>query len=756
MSQLSSPVAQVPRSGTPPRAVPATRPSLAAAATALFSATVFVSAALLFFVEPMFAKMVLPLLGGSPAVWTTCVVFFQAVMLLGYAYAHVSARYLSASRQMALHMVLILAVGLTLPVVIPEGWAPPTEGTPILSLLMLLSVALGAPFFVVSATAPLLQKWFSRTGHPSAHDPYFLYAASNVGSIAALLAYPFLVEPWWPLSLQSRGWSAGFLSFGALTLVCAILATRFRSEQSPVSDAEAQSALPDHTAVTWANRTYWVALAAIPSSLMLAVTMFLSTDVAAVPLLWTVPLALYLLTFVIVFSKRPFVSRGAALSVMTFFVLPLIVVIILGVPGPAWLIMPLHLLGFFATALVLHGELARTRPSARHLTEFYLWMSVGGLVGGVFNTLIAPVVFVGVVEYPLAIVLACALRPRVQGDDWRVGSADLGLAFAFGVAGTAVLMGVTWEMPGVIVSLGLGLAAILYVACAKRPLRLAGAVGLIVLMSSVLVTRGGDLLYAERTFFGVIRVQADENTNRHSLLHGSTLHGEQSLDPASRGEPLSYYSRTGPIGQALDAFDSRLDRVGVIGLGAGSLGAYAQPGQQWTFYELDPAVERVARTSEFFTYMQACGSRCRVVLGDARLSLRADVAARHDALILDAFSSDAIPLHLLTRQAIALYLDRLSEGGMLAFHISNRHIDLEPMLGALASDLGLSARIQRHQPESDSLATRSNWVLMTRRPEDLGPLQEDERWQPLRQGSGRIWTDDYSDIVSVLIRPSLW
>jgi spermidine synthase len=725
----------------------------AAAATALFSATVFVSAALLFLVEPMFAKMVLPLLGGTPAVWTTCVVFFQAVMLLGYAYAHIVAHYLTPSRQMALHAVLLLAVGLTLPVVIPPGWTPPVEGTPIPSLLLLLSTALGAPFFVVSATAPLLQKWFSRTSHPSAHDPYFLYAASNLGSIVALLAYPLVVEPWLPLTVQSSSWAVGFSSFALLTIVCAVLAARFRPRRAAVEEG-VEASRPAPGAVTWIRRGHWVALAAVPSSLMLAVTTFLSTDVAAVPLLWTVPLALYLLTFVIAFSTRPLVSRRLALNAMAVLALPLIVVLILGVPGPAWLIMPLHLAGFFASSLVLHGELARTRPSTRHLTEFYLWMSVGGLAGGVFNTLIAPVVFVGVTEYPLAIVLACALRPRDSRDGARISVVDVGLAVAFGTVGAAALAAFTAEVSMAFASLGLGLAAALYTACAQRPLRLFAAVGAMVALSSLFVKGDGDLLHAERTFFGVIRVRENPETHRRTLLHGSTLHGEQSLDPALRHEPLSYYHRTGPIGQAIEALGARFERVAAIGLGAGSLAAYADQGQQWTFYELDPSIERIARAPEFFTYLQDCGSRCDVVLGDARLSLRSDASARYDAIIIDAFSSDAIPTHLLTRQAVTLYLQRLTQGGMLAIHISNRHLDLEPVLGALAGELGLEARIQRHRPESGTGASASNWVVMTRSLEAMGPLRVDERWQPLTGEGTRVWTDDYSDIVSLLIKPT--
>jgi spermidine synthase len=716
-----------------------------------FGAALFLSAALLFFVEPMFAKMVLPLLGGSPAVWNTCVVFFQATMLAGYAYAHLTTKHLLLTRQAGLHVALILAAGLVLPIAIPDGWAPPVDSTPIPALMLLLVVALGAPFFVVSSTAPLLQRWFSHTSHPSARDPYFLYAASNLGSIVALLGYPFVVEPRWPLSDQSAGWSGAYLLFGALTGVCAFAAVRPRAPRAIQTGVVG----PPPDALTWRRRARWVALAAVPSSLMLGVTTFLSTDVAAMPLLWTIPLALYLLTFVIAFSTRRIVPRPVGLGAMTVLVLPLVMLSTFGLAEPVWLLIPLHLVGFLACALVLHDELARDRPATNYLTEFYLWIAFGGLVGGMFNTLVAPLVFTSVAEYPLGFVAAAALRPRIRRrrSAARAGltAADVALPLALGGVATALLWGLRSDLIGSTAASALiGLIAVLYLACAERPARLGLGLGLALGGTMVFGPQGLDRLHAERTFFGVLRVAAEEDSSVHKLFHGSTLHGEQDIDPSRRSEPRTYYHPTGPVGQAFETLGARFSEVAVVGLGAGSLAAYARPGQQWTFYEIDPAVERIARSREYFTYLADCGGRCRVVLGDARLSLAAAEGARYDAIVLDAFSSDAIPIHLLTEQALGLYLSRLAASGIIAVHVSNRHLDLSPVVGALAARAGLSSLERFHESESQPAVSSSRWILLARSSETFGALATDARWEPVPTVASRVWTDDYSDILSAL------
>jgi hypothetical protein len=731
--------------------------ALAPALTALFASTLFVSAGLIFVVQPMFARMVLPHLGGSPAVWNTCVVFFQAAMLAGYAYAHLSTRWLAPARQAVVHMALLAGAAVVLPIAMPSGWSAPIDGTPVPALLLVLAVALGLPFFAVAATAPLLQHWFSRTAHPSARDPYFLYAASNAGSMLALVGYPFLIEPGWTLSQQSTGWTAAYGLLAVLIAACAWSSRARWPGEGAVTAAEGTQRTLDPTAgpamadVTPLRRLRWVALAAVPSSLLLGVTTFLTSDVAAVPLLWTLPLALYLLTFVIAFSVRPIVSSRLSQQAMAVFVLPLVVSIVAGVGDPLWLLMPLHLAAFFACALVLHGLLARDRPHTSHLTEFYLWISVGGLLGGVFNTLVAPLVFTSVLEYPLAVALACALRagaPAGGSTRPRVADLALPLVFAVAVVGGVASLKAAFGGPALLLA-AIAAACASYVWCARRPLRFASAILLVVTGGTLFLQQGGDLIHAERTFFGVLRVKVDRHTGVLSLLHGRTIHGEQ--DPARPNEPMSYYHPAGPIGQMLGEASFAPPRVAVVGLGTGGLAAYARPGQQWTFYEIDPAVERVARTPAFFTYLSACGDACQVVLGDARLSLEARAPGAYDFIVLDAFSSDAIPAHLVTREAMELYVSRLAPDGLIAFHISNRHLDLRPVLGALAESLGLRALVQFYRPAGDAGEGRpSEWAVLARSDARLAALAADARWDVLPSGRARPWTDDYSDILSVL------
>jgi len=720
--------------------------------TAIFAATLFVSAALLFVVEPMFAKMVLPRLGGSPAVWNTCVVFFQATMLAGYAYADLTSRWLPLRQQIALHTALVVAAGLMLPVVVPADWRPPVEGTPLPALLMLLAASLGVPFFIVSSTAPLVQKWFSETDHTFARDPYFLYAASNLGSIVALVAYPFVVEPLLPLAAQSAAWTAAYAAFAALTLASAAGALRAgRPQHRGPTGAATHERTQEQ--LTWRRRFWWLTLAFIPSSLLLGVTTFLSTDIAAMPLLWTIPLALYLVTFVLAFASRRFIPPNIARAVAVVLTMTLVLAIILDVKEPAWLLMPLHLAGFLLCALALHTRLAADRPGTTHLTEFYLWVAAGGLAGGLFNTLVAPFLFSWVAEYPLVLSVALTLLVRsAKRASQRLTVWDWATPLALGVAVTALVLALKGGMLRAATgSAAIGLTGALLAACLKHPVRL--ALGLVLVVLGVgAFAHPGNLLHAERTFFGVLRVTADAS-GRHRLFHGSTLHGEQSLAPTRHREPLTYYHRTGPIGQTIQALSHRLHRVAVVGLGAGSLAAYAAPGQQWTFYEIDPAVERIARTPALFTYLQDCDERCDVVLGDARLSLQ-HRRVLYDLIVLDAFSSDAVPVHLITREALALYLSRLSMDGVIAFHISNRYLDLQPVIGALASEGGLQARVQLHSPVPPSEATTSLWVIAARTADAFGPLATDPRWRHMATGEVDAWSDDYSNILDVLGRPA--
>ena len=725
--------------------------------TALFALTLFAGSALIFVVEPMFAKMVLPLLGGSPAVWNTCVVFFQTGLLAGYGYAHLLSTRLTVRQQAITHGILVLLAMATLPVALRAGMTPPVDGSPVPWLLLMLTAGLGAPFLIVSATAPLLQRWFAGTDHPSAGDPYYLYSASNIGSILALLAYPFVIEPSLSLSDQSAAWSIGYAVFAVLTIACAAVATRY--EAPAKTQVSTREETESHARVSWAQRGHWLALSVVPSSLLLGLTTYLSTDIAAFPMLWTMPLTLYLLSFVLAFAPAEMIPFRLTERAMPLLVAVLVLLLASGAGGRFLvLLLPLHLAAFFVSALLLHAALARRRPAPRHLTEFYLWMALGGVVGGLFNTFVAPLAFTGIVEYPAAIVMACLLRPRQNGGGAPpFAAADLVLPAVVGLVTLAIAYTVrALEItPGVFVG-ALTVLTLWSFSFSRRPIRFGLAVAAL-LTASQLSPRGTDtLLAADRTFFGVLRVHADSRTGRRVLMHGSTVHGEQSVRPERRREPLTYYQRPGPIGQVMEALGPRLSgaRIGVVGLGAGSMAAYVAAGQRWTFYEIDPAVARIARDPKAFTYLDDCGSACDIVLGDARLSLARSPDAAYSLLVLDAFSSDGIPVHLVTTEALDLYLERLTPDGVIAFHISNRHLDLKPILAAGAAQRGLHALVQRHAASQSATAEGrygSEWLLMARTQAAFGPLAADSRWRaPIAPRGTRVWTDDYSDVLAVI------
>ena len=722
--------------------------------------------ALLFVVQPMFAKMVLPSLGGTPATWITCMLFFQAALLAGYAYSHWSTRWLGPRRQAGTHLLALLVPLVSLPIGLPRDLGSPVE-RPLWWLLGALTVAVGLPFLAVSTTAPLLQRWFAGTAHAQARDPYFLYRASNLGSAVALLGYPALVEPNLTLGVQGRWWAWGYGLLMVLVLGCAVALWRTPAGRGQLPRAAAdrpERAPPAPTEpLTARRRLRWVAWAFLPSSLMLGVTTYITTDIAAVPLLWVVPLALYLLTFVVAFSRSSLPWFWLMVILQPLVLLELVFLLLVGVTEPVGLLLALHLVALAVTGLVCHGQLARDRPPTRHLTEFYLWVAVGGALGGVFNGLLAPVVFDSVVEYPLAIVLACFLRPAPAEDDpddepsRSSRRLDIDLPLALGTL-TLVALWVAHALGVGRVTARAAVFGAALLAClffAGRRVRLGLAVAAVVLVGTLPIAEQTDTLYRDRTFFGVVHVVEDEG-GYHRLIHGNITHGAQSTDPKRRREPLTYFHRTGPIGQALTELPGHLrDRVALVGLGAGSLACYGEAGQRWTFYEIDPAVERVARDPRLFTYLRDCPPATDVVLGDARLSLERAPDRAFGVVVIDAFTSDAIPVHLITRQALDLYLDKLVDGGVLAVHITNRYVDLRPVLADLARDAGLSGLVRRDvavtTEEQDAGKSGSVWVLMARRPADLDPMNGDRRWEPLAGGrEGRVWTDDFSNVVSVL------
>jgi hypothetical protein len=713
----------------------------------LFALSLFASASLLFLVEPMLARMLLPLLGGTPAVWNTCLVFFQAALLAGYLYAHAATRWMERRTQMAAHLGVVAAALLVLPLGVAQSRTPSAQENPVLWILITLLGTVGLPFFALSASAPILQKWFAQTGHKSAGDPYFLYAASNAGSLLGLLAYPLLLEPLLPLSLQSRFWTFGYAGLLAVTALCAASVWRMH----PVGALHTTEITP---APAWRTRAHWVALAFVPSSLMLGVTTALTTDVPAIPFFWVLPLAVYLLSFVLVFASRPPIPHDMLVRRLPFAILIALIPTVTKTRLPIALLLVLYLMVLFAVAMVCHGELARSRPGIGRLTEFYLWISLGGVLGGIFNSLIAPVVFSSAVEFPLALILAALLRPE-KGEkkgnpgDWLL-PALLGVSMVAAITAMRHLVSkpsLLWN------SLLFGYAILWCLSFGNRRYRFALGLTAVLLASSTYTGPFGSILHTERSFFGVSRVTNEHADQFRYLFHGGTIHGIQSLDPARSREPLSYYARTGPIGQVFEELSA--GDVAIVGLGAGSMACYMRGGQSLTYYEIDRSVKRIATDPRYFTFLSQCAPYARIVIGDARLSLRGAPDWGYKLIVLDAFSSDSIPVHLLTREALQLYLRKLAPGGVLAFHISNLYLDLTPILGTQARDAGLVSLVRDDtavpQAEMDAGKYPSMWLVMSRNESDLGGLARDARWKPAQPKPGnRVWTDDYSDLLGII------
>lgn len=1010
----------------------------------LFAITLFLSAFLLFLVQPMIGKMILPKLGGTPQVWNTCMMFFQTVLLIGYGYSHAVSTRLSLKNQLLVHGCFLLVPLLFL---IPNGpfnvtgWIPPTEDNPIPSTLLLLSVVVGVPFMVVSTSAPLLQRWFSYTGHPAAKDPYFLYGASNLGSLLALVCYPFIVEPNFVLNAQAWIWLGGYVALIALIVVCAATvwgtpANQFADLPPDVGAGEASPAPPPiketSTAIqpaspmrgvsrkkgfklaesavetpapltqhrpdvmTWGRRIRWILLAAVPSSLMLGVTSYASIDLSPFPLLWVVPLALYLLSFILVFSKWPTVWTAGPHSVMLFIqplaILAMCLIIVAGGHNPSHAFV--SFLGFFIVACALHGELAKDRPTPAHLTEYFLLMSVGGMIGGVFNGLFAPIVFTGVVEYPLAIILACIVRPKITENGWvddliLKSSPDLErwvqdkgdqMAVAFGgqprrstyllnyaldiVLGLLVLGLAYWirtsadsdtawgwknesgknGLVKVLKFLGFsgrgidsfyqpaynagvfGIPMLVAFFMASRPWRFGIAVAGILLANVYLIDRERNIDKAERSYFGVLRVQhrldgyapatvegaslqirdRDDLPKYHFLMHGTTHHGQNYYEPEKLSRlATTYYHRWGPVGIIMERYnwlkgpqntfwaDNRMpaSMVGLgasslgmgnlplnqicnvwseppfatIGLGTGTMASYGRPLQHVVYYEIDEKVRNFSLPPPgekmFFNYLAGAlnrGVNLEVIMGDARLSMQNSTPgpkALRDAkesdrtldeipagkprpgslfflekrhvdsmlpepkfiqnkeaslhperekyfmvIVVDAFSSDAIPIHLTTKQAIELYMDQLRDDGVLCMHTSNRHMDLVKPIVDIAEELNL-AYVVGHDPGSERTRGAkidhrsmghfgSEYVMLSRNKERLmirdkkGPdgkiirglekilldptksphpetnpyvgldadkfYGEQRQWYIPNPPGMRIWTDDFSNIISIL------
>jgi len=730
--------------------------------------TLGLSALLLFWVQPLYARLMLPLLGGAPAVWITAMLFFQAALLAGYLYAHLSVRWLGPKRQSLLHGALLLSAFAALPIALPSGWSPPAGAMPVGWQLALMAAGVGLPFVAVSATAPLLQRWFAHSGHSHAADPYFLYAASNVGSIAALVGYPLLFEPLLRLGQQRLIWSGGYAVLVLGIGLCGLMLWRRYVASPPLANSDGRTLSSD---IDW--RLWWIALAFAPSSLMLGTTLHISSNIAAVPLLWVIPLILYLASFVVVFARRPLLPHTRVLALQIPALIALAVVVSWDIAG-TWGEILIHLTAFFFIATGCHGELALRRPAARHLTEFYLCMAIGGALGGVFNAVLAPLLFTSVLEYPLMIVAVALLRPWSARPDRRALAQDVlqPAALALLVLALPLLFEYGPDDSGraiVAVTYPVAVAITLGFALMNRPLRFGLGLGVLLAAGPVAFAKtdfAGEHsrkgVFQQRSFFGVHRVMLQAKPRAaHVLVHGTTVHGSQARDPEMQRQPTAYYHPQGPLGQVFQSFaPGRFPRVGVVGLGTGSAACYASRGQEWTFFEIDPLVEQIARDERYFTFLRDCKPEATVVLGDARLSLQQAPDGRFDLLILDAFSSDAIPVHLLTAEAFALYRRKLADRGLLVAHISNRSLDLEPVVARIAEETGFYGVVRddigpAKDTASASLWAPSTWAVLAQEEDDILQLASDLRWEPLRRANAPLWTDDHVNIVKAIILPRM-
>ena len=716
----------------------------------LFAVTTFLGSGLLFLVQPMIAKAILPLAGGTPAVWNTCVFFFQTVLLLGYGYGMLLTTRLRHGQQILTHLILLLTGVVASSLLFVAIVAPaPGQSNYAWWVLQYLTITVGWIVLLLSANSIILQRWFATT----TNDPYYLYSASNAGSFVALLAYPFLLEPYLNLTQQKRIWAILFVAFVIAVFACAVMT---RKNQLPTTVVEEISDF----ALSLNRKLRWLFLAFVPSSLMLGVTTYITTDIAPTPLFWIIPLAIYLLAFTLAFARQQWVSTIGLMRWLPGAAILLTLVYAAKATQPAWLLVLVHLLFFTLAALLCHQLLAEDRPSVQHLPEFYVWIAFGGLLGGLFNALLAPVIFNALTEYPLTIVLTCLVLPlnsNVFSDTREQGRS---LLFAIGIG--ALVAALSWFVSGLQIGMMERVALVFAVplifinhVMTANPLRLAFALAAVLIGSIFFTPDIAKTLVAERNYFGALTVTLDRNRNARSLYLGTTIHGTQNLTLGKQCEPLSYFHKTGPVGQIFAAYNAKpaTPNVAVIGLGTGAMAAYANKGQRWTIYEINPLVIKLARDTGHFTYLHLCANApVGIVEGDARHTLTQAATEQYGLIMMDAFNSDAIPVHLLTQEALDLYLSKLAPGGLLAFQISNRHLDLHPVLANLAKTRNLICLGFDDRDENISIGKEaSTWVVMARSREDLGSLATKPNWQVVPENARiKVWRDDYSNLLQVL------
>jgi spermidine synthase len=756
--------------------LPATDSARTAPLLPVLTAAIFLSAALLFAVQPMFTKMVLPRLGGAPQVWSVAMVFFQAALLAGYAYAHALTRYAPGRKSLFIQLGVMVAACFFLPLSIASGWGKPPAVGEAFWLLGLFAVSIGLPFFALAANSPLLQAWFARSDHPAAKDPYFLYAASNVGSFLALLSYPLIIEPLISLHDQTWIWTIGFY-----VLILLIGGTGYllrdwldvpasQTPDSATTPAQTSAAISTPTSAptsspTWRDTLSWVGLAAVPSGLLVAVTAHISTDVAAVPLLWVIPLALYLLTFVLVFASRPLIPHKLLVAIQPLFIIALAAVMIYEPVKMIVGVISIHIGIFFVLTLVCHGELARRRPAPQHLTAFYMWMSAGGMIGGIASGLIAPYTFNWIAEYPILIALAVLCRPGLALPKSYVEQIIFFGALAVAVLALVLFRAFQVEVDTDIFNWVVAALLIVTVLFWRDPLPFAAIIAFVLLANHYVLEVGGSR--SVRSFFGVLKISESYdlgNGPRFRLLsHGTTLHGGQRIRDnegkpiTGRPEPIMYYYDGSAMAQILDAARARKKPISyaVIGLGTGTLACRAEPGDTVHYYEIDPAMIRLSTDPRNFSFLTECRP-VTITLGDARLTLTEAPDATYDVIIVDAFTSDAIPIHLLTREAMAIYRQKLVPEGIVAIHVSNRHLELASVVAGIAKANDMVSRVNEGADVTENDAEYvflGTVVAATAKDENFGPIAKSEAWEVQKPDPKQwVWTDDYSNIIGSIIR----
>ena len=729
------------------------KPRSSWALVCVFTLSIFLSATLLFSVQPLFAKLVLPLLGGSSSVWNTAMVFFQGMLLGGYIYAHLISKFLKLPLQIICHAV-ILSLGLFfLPLAIATGWTPPEGGAQSYWLIGLFAVSVGMPFFAISANAPLLQRWFSRTCHKDADDPYFLYAASNAGSLLSLCLYPIVFEPLLRLQEQTELWAKGYWLLIAIILAAAI----FGALNSKAVDVKAINTAAPAKTITYKQRLVWIFLAFIPSSLMLGVTSHMANNIASAPFLWIIPLALYLLTFVIVFAKEPIVAPAQLAKLFPWVIL---VALIAGVALKPFVLLSigLSLICYFIIVSFCHGRLVEARPEAANLTEFYIWMSLGGVLGGVFNALLAPAIFPNVYEYLIVLMVSQLAVPPKNGASFDVVKGKALHLLKYAVLGLIIfkvltLLGLNMRI-GAFAGGGVFLFGLSKMRGQIKTLVLDLGVLAVILIALPLFYQNPIL--TDRSFFGVLHVKEVESEHGlvHQFVHGDTIHNYQFRDANKRKIPLAYYAPGNTFDMAMQAarIESPQMTIAMVGLGAGAMACYEKPGDSWTYYEIDPAVVDMATNPKYFSFMSDCSEASEIRIGDARMTLEALAPASQDVIMIDAFSSDSIPTHLLTTEALALYRSKLKKDGLIFFHTSNRVMDVSSVVVRLADEVGLTSRFVKTSDFSDKkygeFYNASTGVLIGSERRIITATKDVPEWKILVPSpSVKAWSDDYSSII---------